>query len=225
MKRKLLAIASLVLALPFTNAMASDYKGTIESSGTWWSPSRLYIGAYQGYGEVDGMLHNDGQSAIGRLVFGLDAYSYQWGDWTANFGGELGLQSGKTMRHAPAENDPDAEVDIPIQTTLNPVLDLLFVLKLHCMPYSPFYGILKGGVAYRQLRFLDGDFVSSSNQGSGEFQAGIGYELTPNARIVAYYQGIYANGKVQYIQRPDTTVYVTNIPTQQAGFLGLEFAL
>ena len=40
---------------------------------SWWSPSRFYMGAYTGYGAVDGAYSNDGQFAQGRLVFGLQA--------------------------------------------------------------------------------------------------------------------------------------------------------
>lgn len=214
MKKTLTTLACLLCSLPVF-AM-NDYKG---ETTNWWSPSKLYIGAYQGYGNVNNMLHNDGQGAIGRLVFGMDVYTWN----SATFALELGLQNGRTMRHAPAHNDPDAEVDLPIQTTLNPVEDLMASARfpINC---SKFYGILKGGIAYRQLQFYDGDFVNSLNQISGELQVGIGYNLTTHARVVAYYQGIYANGGVRYAQNDEGTVHVSNIPTQQAGFLGFEFS-
>ena len=80
-------------------------------------------------------------------------------------------------------------------------------------------------MAYRQLQFLDGDFVSSLQQVSGEFQAGIGYVLTKHARVTLYYQGIYANGDVKYTQDNTGYVKVSHIPTQHAGFLGLEISL
>ncbi len=221
MERKLLAIASLavsLLSLPLS-ANAMDYKGMSSPVQSFWSPLNFYIGAYQGYGNVNNMLHNDGQGAIGRLVFGMDFYTWN----PVTFGLELGLQNGRTMRHAPAFNDPDADVDLPIQTTLNPVEDLLVSARIPIA--CQFYGILKGGMAYRQLQFHDGDFVSSLNQVSGEFQAGLGYNLTSRARVVVYYQGIYANGGVKYTQHSDETVSVSNIPTQQAGFLGFEITL
>lgn len=209
MNKKLLVIAGLVLSLPFTaNAMDNKYH-TLPS---------FYLGAYQGYGTVNNMLHNDGQGAIGRLVFGVDVYT--WNLVTLSL--ELGLQNGITMRHAPAYHDPDADVDLPIQTTLNPVDDLLLSVRfpVGCQGFS---GILKGGIAYRQLRFNEGDYVNSLNQISGEFQAGVGYDLTSHVRAVVYYQGIYANGSVSYNQNSTGYVHVSNIPTQQAGFLGFEF--
>jgi hypothetical protein len=217
MKRKLLAIASLALLPLYANAM--DYKGMNSTAQPWWSPENLYIGASQGYGNMNNMLHNDGQGAIGRLVFGLDVYTMN----PVTFALELGLQNGRTMRHAPASNDPTADLDLPIQTTLNPVDDLLLSVRIPIA--CQFYGMLKGGMAYRQLQFHDGDFVSSLNQISGEFQAGIGYELTKHTRLIVYYQGIYANGDVSYTQNSNGYVNVSNIPTQQAGFIGFEISL
>lgn len=216
MKRKLLALASLALSLPlYANAM--DYKGM--SSPNQWSPSNLYVGAYQGYGSVNDMLHNDGQGAIGRLVFGLDVYTWS----PAIFSLELGLQNGKTMRHAPADNDPDAAVDLPIELTLSPVNDLLLSVRI---PFScPFSVILKGGIAYRKLEVDNGDYVNTKNQVSGEFQAGLGYDVNNHVRVAAYYQGIYASGKVNFNWNSDGSVHVSNLPTQQAGFLGLELSL
>lgn len=189
-------------------------------ANTLWPPSHLFIGAYEGYSHVNNMLHNDGQFATGRLVFGMDVYSYQ----AATFDLELGLQNGKTMRHAPANNDPDFDVDSPIQTTLNPVLDLLVGMRLPAPWECRLYGMVKAGIAYRQLQFLEADYVSSINQVSGELQAGVGYQLTNQARVVLYYQGIYANGNVSYTQNNESLVSVSNIPTQQAGFLGFEFS-
>ena len=121
MKRKLLAIAILTLGSPLCANAYTMPMPEAPSLANWWSPSRLYIGAYMGYGSVNNMLHTDGQSAIGRLAFGVDGYNVRYRNYGADLGLELGLQNGKTMRHAPAENDPDADVDIPIQTTLNPV--------------------------------------------------------------------------------------------------------
>lgn len=224
MKKTLLALASVVLALPaLSNAM--DYKATESPVQSWVSPSRLYVGAYQGYGAMNDMLHDDGDFAMGRLVFGLDAYDLQLFNQVTTLGLELGLQNGKTMRHAPAENDPDASVDLPIETTLDPVFDLMLNVRVHIPCDYPVFVFAKGGVAFRKLGFPNGDFVHDINQASGEFQAGIGYDLTPKVRVVAYYQGIYANGDVHYNQNSDGTVHVTNIPTQQAGFWGFEFSL
>jgi hypothetical protein len=216
MKRTLLAIASLALSLPLC-ANATDYKGMAPTQS--WLPSNMYIGASQGYGNVNDMLHNDGQGAIGRLTFGVDVY-----DWNpAAISLELGLQNGRTMRHSPASNDPDFDIDLPIDTTLNPVNDLLLSVRFPIT--CQFYGVVKGGIAYRRFQFENGDYVNNLNQVSGEFQAGVGYEVTNHARLALYYQGIYANGKVNFTQNSDGFVHVSNIPTQQAGFLGLEITL
>jgi hypothetical protein len=223
MKKKLLAIASLVLVLPLCNHALAQSNKPMESGQTL--SSRFYIGAYQGYGVVNNMLHNDGQSALGRLMFGYKAYSYEWENRDGSIGLELGLQNGKTMRHSPASNDPTGGVDLPIQTTHNPVLDLLAAFNKQFTPCYGYFGMLKAGIAYRQLQFPGGNYVSSINQVSPEFQVGVGYMLTKSTRVVIYYQGIYADGHVSYRAHPDTLISVSNIPTQQAGFLGFETAI
>jgi hypothetical protein len=223
MKTKLLAVVSLIIMLPLCNiAMAHSNELTMNSQTP---SSRFYIGTYMGYGVVNNMLHNDGQSAIGRLTFGYKALAYEWSKRDANINVELGLQNGKTMRHAPANSDPTNNVDLPIQTTLNPVLDLLVAFNTQFAPECDFSGFLKAGIAYRELQFPDGNYVSSINQVSPEIQAGLGYMLTKRTRIVIYYQGIYADGHVTYRANPNVLVTVSNIPTQQAGFLGFEFAI
>jgi len=214
-----LAIASVVLSLPLS-CHAINFKGiNLATLSNWFSSTTFYVGAYQGYGNVNDMQHNDGQGAIGRLTFGMNAYQSK----PLTIGLELGLQNGRTMRHASASNDPSADFDLPIQTTLNPIEDILLSFRVPLL--CNFYGMLKGGFAYRQLQFYAGDYVDSLNQMSGEFQAGLGYDLTARTRIVLYYQGIYANGGVSYIQNKNGNVSVSNIPTQQAGFLGFEILL
>lgn len=219
MNQKFLAIACISLFLPL-NSNAMNFKQVNFSKvNEWFSSTSFYIGAYQGYGYVSDMQHNDGQGAIGRLVFGMDVYKCN----PLIIALELGLQNGRTMRHDPASNDVDADIDLPIQTTLNPVSDLMlsFRIPLPCR----FYGILKGGLAYRQLQFYDDDYVDSINQLGGEFQAGFGYDLTESSRVVLYYQGIYADGGTSFTQHNNGKVSVSNIPTQQAGFLGFEILL
>jgi hypothetical protein len=217
MNKKLLAIASVVLLLPLqSNAMTYINLSTLSN---WFSSLNFYVGAYQGYGYVSDMEHNDGQGAMGRLAFGVDVFRCK----PLTIALELGLQNGRTMRHEPAANDPYAQFDLPIQTTLNPVDDLLLSFRIP-FPCS-FYGILKGGIAFRQVQFYNDDYVDSLNQVSGEFQAGVGYDLTSRTRLVLYYQGIYADGGTSYTQHSNGKVTVSNIPTQQAAFLGFEILL
>jgi hypothetical protein len=189
------------------------------------SLSGFYVGGSIGYANINNMLNNDGQTPMGRFSLGYDAYCFGWNGAYGNLNMELGIQNGKLMRHSPAFNDPTGDVDLPIQTTLNPVLDLLVGIKMGFAPDCGFYGFIKGGAAYRQLQFPNGNFVNSINQISGEAQAGVGFMFSRHTRILAYYQGIYANGNVNYVGHENGWVSVTNIPTQQAGFLGFEYSI
>jgi hypothetical protein len=88
-------------------------------------------------------------------------------------------------------------------------------------------GIVKAGIAYRQLQLEDRTSPSDSlQQVNGELQVGLGYKLTDHATLTAFYQGIYAGGNagVSTDATGDNT-YISRIPTQQAGFLGIEYSL
>ena len=90
MKKPLTAsIICLLLNFP---AYASNTKPSNQAD--WWSPSRIYMGAYGGYGNVSGAYKNDGQVTQGRLVLGLHAAEYR----AATFGAEVGVESGNDMR-------------------------------------------------------------------------------------------------------------------------------
>lgn len=216
MKINSVAVIALIAPLLSTSVLASNIQPF---------SSNFYIGASAGYGVVNNMLSNDGQSPIGRLTLGYKFYCYQWNNYYGNINVELGVQNGKTMRHAPAFNDPTSDLDLPIVTTLNPVLDLLLGFNLQLSPQSNFYGILKVGAAYRQLQFIFGNFINGKDQFSPEVQLGLGYTLSQHSRITVYYQGIYADGNVGYQGNADGQVSVNNIPTQQAGFVGFETEL
>ncbi len=222
MKKSLVTIALAIMPLLLCSTASAH-----GNAAGYMAPqlSGFYIGAYQGYGVVNNMLHNDGQFPMARLSFGYKAYCYQWNDHFGSINLELGIQNGKTMRHLPAYNDPTADVDLPIVSNLDPVLDLLVGFNLQISPDSGIFGLLKVGMAYRQLQFPNGNFVSSLDQVSPEVQAGFGIMLSERARLVIYYQGIYADGNVHYKGHDDGTVRVSNIPTQQAGFLGFEIAI
>ena len=223
--KKILALICLSCSLP---AMAmQNYKDESphhpdESTG-WWSPSRLYLGAYGGYGTVDGAYGQDGQFTQGRLALGLRAIDYN----IASFGVETGVQLGNDMRLSASSTLIDASGGLPIQATLKQFIDLLLTVKFQLLPNYPLVAILKGGIAYRQLQLDDRTSSQDSlRKVNGEFQAGLGYKLTEYVMLTALYQGIYSNNNAGIsIDATGDNIYISRIPTQQAGFLGLEFTL
>jgi len=115
---------------------------------------------------------------------------------------------------------------------LKPLVDLLATVRYQAGPDSPYAVILKGGIAYRQLQ-LNG--ISSTKDSlskvNGEFQAGLGYQLTEHAQLTAMYQGIYSssNAGVQFNSTDNLGlmnvgyISVAQIPTQNSGFLGIDY--
>lgn len=86
--------------------------------------------------------------------------------------------------------------------------------------------ILKGGIAYRQLQLNDrtstyNDYLNKIN---GEFQAGLGVNITKHVMLNAFYQGIYSNNNANVYLDSAGNTPISHIPTQQAGFLGVEYS-
>ena len=74
--------------------------------------------AYGGYGVINGGYHNDGQFAQGRLAMGLHLLQNS----SLNYGVELGLQSGNTMRLSASSSLIASAGGLPIQATLKPII-------------------------------------------------------------------------------------------------------
>ena len=209
---------TLVIGLLGLSCSFPTFSGTMGDIQPTLSP--WYVGGYGGYGGIDGAYGQDGNFSQGRFALGYRATEFR----LAQFGLEAGVQSGNVMR---LSSDPyyNAEAGgLVAQTALKPMIDLLVTVKTSTWSKYPIYGLLKGGIAYRQLHFVDrtssNDYLNKIN---GEFQGGLGYQITEHAALTAFYQGIYSkhNTNVQYDIQEDLTI--SNIPTQQAGFLGVEY--
>ncbi len=212
----LVSLICLSAALPVYAASFSA-----NSVADWWSPSRLYMGAYGGYGSVDGAYHNDGQVTQGRLTLGLHAAEYN----NILFGMEAGVQSGNTMRLSASSAVTTASGGLPIQSTLKPVLDLLVTFKARLTPSYPLFGIVKGGIAYRQLQLNDrASSADNLKKINGELQAGLGFSVTDHILLTAFYQGIYSGNNAGVSVSSDGDITISRIPTQQAGFMGIEYS-
>lgn len=201
--------------------------GSIADAAPARSPS-FYVGAFGGYGIIDGAITQDGQMAQERLSLGVRTPAYHH----VLFGLELGVQSGNTMRLSTSKKTLELTGGLPIQSTLNPPLDALITLNYQIRPDSPLALIAKGGIAYRQLHLNDRTSVQDTlSKVNGEFQAGLGYKLTEHIQLTAMYQGIYStkSTNVQYVHVASDELLnigyttISSIPTQQAGFLGVEY--
>jgi hypothetical protein len=210
------AITTTLLGLSFT---AFSFAGTMEDNIT--TPPLFYIGAYGGYGTVSGGYKNDGNVAQGRFELGAHIKEYK----LLMLGGELGIQSGNTMRLDSNSSVVDPTTGLPPQAVLKPVLDLLFTIKGQFQPDKNFFYILKAGIAYRQLQLQDRTANSDNlTKVAPEFQAGLGIKITKNVLLNAFYQGIYSTGNAGVYLDSGGNTSITYIPTQQAVFLGLEYS-
>lgn len=179
----------------------------------------IYFGVAMGYGTLNGGIAQDGNFAQGRFLLGVPVKEYSG----FLFSAELGLQSANSMRLSASSGTIQTAGGSPIQSTLKPVLDLLVTVKGQFKPDSAWYYFVKGGVAYRQLQ-LD-DRTSSQDtldRLNAELQAGLGYKLTNQMRITVFYQGIYGGPDAGVGLDSGQNITLARIPTQQAGFLGLE---
>lgn len=109
--------------------------GTMSNITTQQLSSLLYVGGYGGYGTVSGGYKNDGNVAQGRFTLGIHAKQYKL--WM--LGGEVGIQSGNTMRLATSSAVIDSTTDLLPQATLKPFLDLLLTVKGQIRPDKPLY--------------------------------------------------------------------------------------
>jgi hypothetical protein len=215
------SLVCLTLALPAFATNYANYKDYKPTTTSTWTP-KIYIAADGGYGVVDGAYGKDGDVAFGRLAFGIHALEYSH----FSFGLEAGVQSGNDMRLATSSTILVATTGLPVQSTLKPLLDLLVTVNVPLLSNYPIIGIIKGGIAYRQLQLVGATSSKDTLQKvNAELQAGLGYNLTSNAMISAFYQGIYAGSNANLGIDSTGSITIGRIPTQQAGFLGIEYSL
>lgn len=211
-------IALHVIGLSVSLSAAAGAMGDVQQL-----PSRLIplsVGAYGGYGHVDGAYKQDGNVAFGRLALGLRVKEYRW----SSLGLEAGVQSGNTMRLSANQAVINAAGGLPVQAVLKPMVDALVTVKGQFAPTSSFVYILKGGIAYRQLHIEDRSSSRDTlNKVNGEFQGGLGYSVTAHVILTALYQGVYSTNQADVRPNRVGDLTISHIPTQQAGFLGIEY--
>lgn len=168
------------------------------------------------------MYNSDGEVAQGRFAIGAEAPKWR----RVIFGGEVGIQSGNTMRLQASQSIIDSAGGLPIQTTLKPFIDVLGTIKWSFTENSSLALILKGGAAYRQLQLEDRTSSRDSlKRISGELQAGLSYQLNQRARLIGYYQRIFSGSTAEIKLQANGDVTIDQIPTQQGGFFGIEYSL
>lgn len=160
----------------------------------------------------------DGQTAIGRFAIGRELLNTRY----SNFGLELGLQSGNTMRLDVSEAILDELGGMPIQTTMKPMLDILATVKIAPID-SLLFAQIKGGGVYRYWQFDGRNSVKDISKINGEIQAGFGYSIGRLTAISLLYQGIYGSDPNFTLSATCPSGRVSALPTQQGVLLSFSF--
>ncbi|KTC94878.1 outer membrane beta-barrel protein [Legionella feeleii] len=186
-------------------------------AGTTFSAAHpLYAEAGFGMASWSAGAAKESQSPTGRLSIGLAV-----SDSPLAVGIEAGIQSGATLRLAIPKESIEALGGVLIEGQLRPLLDALVSLKAP-LGDTPFFAMVKGGVAYRQMN-TDHDSVNNLNAVSLEGQAGLGYRFTQQVSASLAYQQIAGKKTTVRVNELTETGRLENIPAQQA--LLLSFSL
>lgn len=193
------------------NVFANSYLlPTPESLDNRWS-----VIASSGYSDFQHMYRSDGQTAIGRLALAAELLTVT----QANFGLELGVQTGNRMRFAIPQG-PLATLGYAVQTTMRPMFDLLVTANASPLTESLLFTQLKGGIAYRYWQ-IDSFRINNKSEIAGEVQAGFGYPLTEITNLNLLYQGVFGSNPKFRVNPFAETGSVSNLPIQHGVLLGL----
>ena len=214
-KTSLLAVSLGFLSSTVFSGTMGSIEPSSSNSGLWSVTASL------GYSVYQGMFSADGQTAIGRLALGRTLFAGN----RLTFGIEAGVQNGKTMRLDAPQATLDELGGLPIQSTLNPMLDLLATVKTAPWGASSVYGQLKGGIAYRHWQFDNRDSINDPSQVAGEIQAGIGYAISSHAGLSLSYQGVFGGNPDFKVNALNQTGHVSTIPMQNGVLLGLSLTV
>lgn len=182
------------------------------------TPFHFGISADMGFTQYTNVYHQDGQSVLGRL-----SIQTQYIPSDASFfvlGIEAGLQNGNTMRLDLDKSTLDRLGGEPVSIIVKPAIDLLGTLQI--VPFEDFglFGVIKGGVAFRQLQ-VDRNEVNDLSKTSPELQAGLGYKINENMAFHINYQQVFGGNPSYQVNELSDTATIANIPSQRSVLFGL----
>lgn len=171
-----------------------------------------------GYGVWSHLLTTDGQTGTARLALGAQRYTSK----STSFGAELSIELGNRMRI-----NTDNAISIigiePVFLTIRPPLSVLFTATFHPAEGSVFL-FVKGGGAYLS-GMLDSLTIPNKSQILPEAQFGFGVDLMNNLSLITYYQHLFGHNPVLTdFNELNGTAHLNQLPTFQAGFIGLQMA-
>ena len=170
-----------------------------------------------GYTNFNDMYANEGQSALWRLAFDRSIFNIK----SFDIGAEVGVQNGNSMRLNVSQADLDILGGAPVQTTVNPIIDLLGTVTTQPFTNLPVFAQVKGGIAYRTWQFEDRTSINPPSSIAGEVQAGLGVFISKTTTLSLLYQGIYGGNSNFIIDATNEIGHVSSVPVQNGVLLSM----
>ncbi|MFJ1270002.1 hypothetical protein ACD661_15695 [Legionella lytica] len=160
--------------------------------------------------------NTDGYSVLGRLSFDVQ---YSLAN-SLDVGLETGVQNGNTMRLDIPKPTLDLLGGEPVSIIVKPTIDVLATAKITPSVDAAVYGLVKAGVAYRQMQ-VDRNEVNDLSKISPEVQAGLGYTINTSLAVHLLYQHIFGNNPNYEVDTQTERGSISNIPSQDSLLLGI----
>lgn len=212
MIERFLGLASVLIFANIAFALPSE-----EVPDTTNTPSPWSVTASVGYTVFENMYENEGQTPVGRLAFDKGILNIK----NLDIGVELGVQNGNSMRLNVSQADLDLLGGAPVQTTVNPIIDLLATITTKPIKNTAIFAQIKGGIAYRSWQFEDRTSINPVSNIAGEVQAGLGVALSKMSKLSLLYQGIYGGNSNFVVNGSTEAAHVSQIPIQNGVLLSM----
>lgn len=197
------------------NAFTSGDSPVMMISDSDFMDNRWSVLGSLGYSGYQQIRTYGSQTGLARLALARELINTN----QANFGMELGLQSGYHI-HLQVSQETFPYYGRPISTSIMPIMDLLITAYANPIGESLLFTQIKGGIAYRHWG-MHNSYFENKSEISGEFQAGFGYPLTEISNLNVLYQGIFGGNPKIRINPFTYAGYITNLPIQHGLLLGL----
>lgn len=185
-----------------------------------WSKSGWYAVVSGGFGVFSKMMKSDGYTPMARMALGRDVLSFK----DATVGLEAGLQNGNRARIKTTGAVLAALGGPAVQSTLKPVIDLLVTVHSKMLHHGNGLGVFaKVGGALRMMQF-DRTSLHNARKINPELQFGLEKDVSNQLAVNVFYQGIYGGTSRLAVTGAlgAGRGNITNIPSQQAIFIGLK---
>jgi len=218
MQKKIEVILGCIISLP--TFAHQDYKAMSTMAEEWKPPVQIVLGVHEGYSFMQGAVQQDGQTPFQRIDLGVKVNDFH----QVAFGVEMGVQTGNNLRLTASSAVVTAAGGLPLQATLMPTVDALVSLSAKLSPEFPVYGVLKGGIAYRQLSLQNRtSHRDSVRKVDGELQAGFAVNMSKHATFSMLYQGIYGGSDAGAALSSTNDVTLKRVPTHHGVMAGLAY--